>query len=541
MKNRIYIIFALIVVLTMPVVAQDLPTMGWSSWNTYHVNISEALIKEQADACVATGLKDAGYRYINIDDGFFGGRDAQTGHLLIHPTRFPNGLKAVADYIHSLGLKAGIYSDAGANTCGCWYDHDSIAQGVGFYGHDEQDAMMYFCEYGFDFIKIDFCGGNPTANSLHLDLDPKERYTAIANAIKATGRTDVRMNVCRWDFPGTWVRDIATSWRMSADISCRWSKVKDIIEQNMYLSAYAGDGHYNDMDMLEVGRSLSDEEDRTHFGMWCMMSSPLLIGCDMTTIRPATLALLKNDELIAIDQDPLGLQAYCVKHSDGTYVVAKDLLQRHADTRAVALYNPTDTAKVVSVSLAELELAGSITLRDVFAHQDVMVAKGATDIHAKVPAHGTVIYRVTASERLERNVYEAETAYLSAYQELYNELAVGTAYYCADDACSGGMKVANLGFRPDNDLQWRDVYSREGGAYVMKIQTRAFPSDAMVFVAVNGDDVKQIKADDADADTITMTVQLQKGSNTIRLSNSKGPMPEIDKMEIHACPDTPSR
>ncbi len=182
--------------------AYEPPTMGWSSWNTYRVNISDELIRRQADAMVEKGLKDVGYRYINIDDGFFGGRAAD-GTLLIHPTRFPDGLKPVADYIHSLGFKAGIYSDAGRNTCGNYWDNDKIAEGVGFYGHDQRDADFYFKEMGFDFIKIDFCGGDPGQNTEHLDLDERERYTAIRRAIDNTGRTDARVNVCRWAFPGT--------------------------------------------------------------------------------------------------------------------------------------------------------------------------------------------------------------------------------------------------------------------------------------------------------------------------------------------------
>ena len=211
------------------------PTMGWSSWNTYSINISDSLIMSQADAMVSTGLADAGYNHINIDDGYFGGRDASSGQLLIHPVRFPGGMKKVVDHIHSLGLKAGIYSDAGPNTCGSYYDHDTIAKGVGFYGHDEQDARFFFRDLGFDFIKVDFCGGIPPKNFDRLALEPQERYTAIRKAIDEVGRPDVRLNICRWNFPGVWVRDVATSWRMSHDIADRWSSVSDIINQNLYL------------------------------------------------------------------------------------------------------------------------------------------------------------------------------------------------------------------------------------------------------------------------------------------------------------------
>lgn len=281
------------------------PLMGWSSWNTYRVNINEALICKQADAMVEQGLQAAGYSYVNIDDGFFGYRDKE-GLLHTHDQRFPNGIKPVADYIHSKGLKAGIYSDAGSNTCGSIWDNDRNGVGVGLYGFERQDADLYFNKWGFDFIKIDYCG------ALQLDLDERKRYTEIVEAIREVCPRNISVNICRWAYPGTWVKDLARSWRISPDISPKWESVRSIIYKNLYLSAYAGEGHYNDMDMLEIGRGLNPEEEEVHFGMWCIMSSSLLIGCDLTRIPEASLELLKNPELIALNQDPLGLQAYVV-------------------------------------------------------------------------------------------------------------------------------------------------------------------------------------------------------------------------------------
>lgn len=170
------------------------PLMGWSSWNTYHVNISEDLIRKQADALVTNGLKDAGYLYINVDDGFFGHRD-ETGKMHAHPGRFPNGMRSVSDYIHSLGLKAGIYSDAGDNTCGSIYDDDANGVGAGLYGHEQQDMDLYLKEWNYDFIKIDYCGAR------ELGLEEEKRYATICEAIRNTGRTDVSINICRWAFP----------------------------------------------------------------------------------------------------------------------------------------------------------------------------------------------------------------------------------------------------------------------------------------------------------------------------------------------------
>ena len=194
------------------------PTMGWSSWNTYYCNISESLIKNQANA-MANRFKSAGYQYINIDDGFQGGRNSQTGQLLINKSRFPNGLQPVVDHIHS-----------------------KVGKGTGLYQHDQQDADYFFKELGFDFIKVDFCGGDPIHNEDRLKLDEQERYTAISQAIQNTGRTDVRFNICRWAYPGTWANQVSTSWRISGDINASWESVRNIIEENLYLSAYCIDG-----------------------------------------------------------------------------------------------------------------------------------------------------------------------------------------------------------------------------------------------------------------------------------------------------------
>lgn len=334
------------------------PIMGWSSWNTYRVHINDTLIIRQADAMVQKGLKEVGYSYVNVDDGFFGWRD-EKGVMQTHPERFPNGLKGVADHIHSLGLKAGIYSDAGSNTCGSIWDKDMNGIGSGLYGHEFQDATLYFKEWGFDFIKIDYCGAGQ-----ELNLEEEKRYTEIRQAIDNLGCGHVSINICRWAFPGTWARNLARSWRISADIRPEWGSVKYIIDKNLYLSAYAGEGHYNDMDMLEIGRGLKPEEEEVHFGMWCIMSSPLLIGCDLTTIPETSLKLLKNKELIALNQDPLGLQAYVVQHENEGYVLVKDIERKRGNVRAVALYNPSDTICSFTVPMNILELGGKVKARD---------------------------------------------------------------------------------------------------------------------------------------------------------------------------------
>lgn len=502
----------------------ETPTMGWSSWNTFAVNISEDIIKGQADAMVSQGLKDVGYQYINIDDGFQYGRTPD-GKVRIHPQRFPNGLKVVSDYIHSKGLKAGIYSDAGDCTCGSISNGDTQNTNVGFYGYEQVDADYYFKDLEFDFIKVDYCGGN------HAGLNEQEQYTAIHNAIVNTGK-DVRYNLCRWAYPGTWCHDISTSWRTTGDIYDGWESVKGIINENLYLSAYCYDGCYNDMDMLEVGRSMSEEEDKTHFGMWCIMSSPLLIGCNMATIKERPLALLKNTELIALNQDPLGLQAYVVQHVGETYVMVKDILTLHGNIRAVALYNPSDREEEMCVCFSEVDLGGKVLVRDLFEHQDLGEMEGSLSV--MVPPHSTRIYKLEAEERLDRYVYEAETAFLHDYQEIYNNQSAGTAVYDKNSSASGGALVSWLGGRRSNSLEWRDVYVAEAGDYTVHFCCASSENRPFV-VVLNGEEAGSVSVNTNGWGTFKeydMTLHLNAGSNTIELYNENGWMPNMDYMSL---------
>ena len=523
---------------TVAAVGQEGPTMGWSSWNTFGVNINESIIKGQADAMVSKGLLDVGYDHINIDDGYFGGRDADDGHLLVHPTRFPNGLIPVVNYIHDKGLKAGIYSDAGKNTCGSMFNGDVTGKDVGFYGHDQQDADFFFKECGFDFIKVDFCGGSYYHNEDHLVLDEQERYTAIAEAIRNTGRTDVRMNACRWAYPGTWIDNAAFSWRTTGDINSSWESVKGIIAENLYLSAYCSKGHYNDMDMLEVGRSLTSEEDKTHFGMWCIMNSPLLIGCDLRNIKEETLSLLKKKELIALNQDPLCQQAYVAGLVNGSFLLVKDLEELNGTKRAFAVYNPDDTQKTVQVSFADLDMGGLVKMYDAFGKRNKYEATGTFEV--TVPAHGVRIYVAEAEARLERTRYEAETGYISTYQEIKNNQAEKTGIYEAADFCSCGYKAGWLGQSEANALEWRNVYSKDGGEYQLTIGYIC-GENRNITVSVNGEKVETVSCNSGgwqQVGTKTLTILLQPGQNTVRLSNATNWMPDMDYIEL--VPTNPS-
>lgn len=343
------------------------------------------------------------------------------------------------------------------------------------------------------------------------------------------------MNVCRWAFPGTWVHDVASSWRISPDINASWGSVKSIIRRNLYLSAYAGEGRYNDMDMLEIGRGLSEAEEQTHFGMWCMMSSPLLIGCDLTAIPEKSLRLLLNPELIAINQDALGLQARVYRQEQGVVLLAKDIREAEGRTRAVALYNPTDEDRLFSFCGTDIGLEGSLNVRDALARRDVPEIKdGQQRYILKIPAHSVRIFRMEGERRMETTRYEAEWAWLNRYQELWNTgEQIG---YMEEAGLSGGAGVSRLGKEADNWMEWRDVYSPKGGKYTLTLHYIC-AEDRDITVTVNGKKSQKLKSLNSGSDKQTarkeITIRLKQGYNTIRLGNDKGWAPDIDCITLN--------
>lgn len=526
MKQVIECLLSVVAAVFAAMAFADSPTMGWSSWNTYRVHISDKLIMSQADALVEQGLDKVGFNHINIDDGYFGGRDKETDKLITHPERFPDGLKPVVEHIHAKGLKAGIYSDGGSNTCGSFFDKDVLGIGVGFYNHDQLDADFFFKELGFDFIKIDFCGGCARSNFDKLQLDERIRYSAIAEAIAATGRKDVRMNICRWDFPGTWAHDVGFSWRISKDICPNWVSVRDIIRESLCLAPYCWGGRYNDMDMLEVGRGMSAEEDKTHFGMWCIMSSPLLIGCDLTKLKPETLKLLKNRDLIALNQDRLGLQAGVVKRiGRHGFVLAKDLETDFGPQVAVAFYNESDAALAMDIDLAQLGLVGKTAVRDCFENVDLAPIAGT--LSAEVPAHGCRIYRLKAEGRSEPDCYPAEAAWLGSYQELEDAKKANTAYYTPHCVKRDMMVAMNVGGNKDDYMMWRRVWSEKGGEYRLRVETGY--GKVGCEVRVNG---AKIGVVDPVAKAFEFKAVLKPGLNQVSLHNDEAKMVDIHGLRL---------
>lgn len=375
-----------------PPLKPQTPIMGWSSWNNFRVNINEDIIKAQADYMVSSGMASVGYSYVNIDDGFFAGRDSE-GNLKIHAERFPNGMKAVADYIHSKGLKAGIYSDAGINTCASYWDKDTIGAGSGLYGHDRKDLTLMLREWNYDFIKIDWCGGD------WMDLDEETRYTQIAKVINEIKPSTV-YNICRWEFPGKWAPRIADSWRISGDITNEFHSILHIIDLNADLWKYASPGHVNDMDMLQVGRGMSYEEDKAHFSMWCMMNSPLLAGNDLRNMSEETISILTNEELIALNQDPLVYQARRLVDNGDLEVWAKPLIHTTSGKVAVALLNRSDKPATISFALETvgLDASSGYHFRDLWAKKDYQTTTAETQ-SSEVPPHGVVVLKIEGNSK----------------------------------------------------------------------------------------------------------------------------------------------
>ncbi len=360
------------------------PLMGWASWNAYRTNISEEAILSQADKLVSLGLRDLGYTYVNIDDGWQYGR-GEDGLVKINETRFPSGMKSLADTLHAMGLKAGIYTDAGKTTCGCISDKESTNDDVGLYGHDEEDLNRYLVDWGYDFIKVDWCGGQA------LGLSQEERYTAIGKIIKkieaATGEDKI-YNICCWGFPGAWAVDCADSWRTGGDISNNFDSVLYQIDNIKSLAKYNGPGHVNDLDMMQIGNGMTYEEDKSHFAMWCMMSTPLMLGMDLNAISQETLSIISNQELIAVNQDVASIQATVAKTYGSVEAWTKDLGKVNSGKKAIAFLNRDNAEATVTVRFSELGLAGVQVIRDLWSHEDIATGDAFT---VTIPAHGTAV------------------------------------------------------------------------------------------------------------------------------------------------------
>ncbi|MBN8807831.1 MAG: alpha-galactosidase [Sphingomonas sp.] len=369
-----------------PAVAVDrlapTPPMGWNSWNKFACSVDEAKVRRVADAMVASGMRDAGYRYVVIDDCWQGPRDAN-GVITADATKFPSGIKALADYVHARGLSFGIYSDAGARTCG---------GRPGSQGHEYQDALAY-ARWGVDYLKYDWCETG-TRNA-------EEAYRTMAAALKATGRP-ILLSICEWGTskPWLWAAGVGQMWRTTGDIGDKWGGNPEwgkgftvIADLNEPLWPFAGPGHWNDPDMLEVGNGgLTDTEYRSHFSLWAMMAAPLIAGNDVASMDAATRDILLNRDVIAVDQDPLGVQGHRVAKDGDREVWVKPL---SGGRRAVLLFNRGVAPATIAADWAMLDLAPALSLRvrDLWAHRELGSMRGR--LSATVAPHGVAMFVVS--------------------------------------------------------------------------------------------------------------------------------------------------
>lgn len=375
-------ISSVLLICSVALPAQNAPIMGWSSWNHFHINIDEKMIREQADAMISSGMYKAGYRFINIDDGYFGGRDAD-GNLLTDTKKFPSGMRALTGYIHARKLKAGIYSDAGKNTCGSKYDNDPNGIGVGMYGHVERDCNLFFNDWKFDFLKVDWCGGD------WMGLDEETEYTKIIHAVKSIN-PEIVFNICRWQFPGEWAIKLADSWRISGDIRENFSSILRIIDLNADLHQYSSPGHYNDMDMLQVGRGMTYDEDKTHFSMWCMMNSPLLAGNDLRDMTRETIEILTFKEIIALNQDKGFRQATRLLREGDIEIWVKPL-GKTGKQKAIAIMNRGEKTGQTALTPEKIGVSSTSKLRDLWLHENIgKLGKSRT---LTIPKHGIVVLK----------------------------------------------------------------------------------------------------------------------------------------------------
>lgn len=361
------------------------PPMGWNSWNQVRCyDLNEDVVKDAADAIAATGMAEAGYEYVVVDDCWQGGRGAD-GVLFSHPERFPSGMKALGEYIHSKGLKFGIYGSPGSKTCANRWDSYPIL-GLGSLGHERIDAQTYE-EWGVDYLKYDWCDADVNDGLTHqaafaVMRDELARLDRpIVYGISEYGNTQ----------PWTWASDVANLWRTTQDIAPNWGSVLGIIDSQAGLADFAGPGGWNDPDMLQVGNgAMTIEENRSHFGMWAMLAAPLFAGTDLTALPSETLEIITNPEVIAVDQDPLGQQAHRLRHSTDSQVWARPLA---GGDIAVALMNTGDSTRRITTSVDEVGGAGAYVVRSLWERTDLY--NTTAGIWAEVPAHGTALLRLT--------------------------------------------------------------------------------------------------------------------------------------------------
>ncbi len=376
------------------------PPMGWNSWNTFGDKIHEDLVKETADIFIEAGLKDAGYEYIVLDDGWMAKERDSLGNLVPHPEKFPNGIKAVVDYVHSKGLKFGLYNCAGSKTCGGY---------PGSRGYEYQDAKLY-ASWGVDYLKYDWCNTEK--------LCAEGAYMTMRDAVYEAGRP-VILSICEWgnNEPWLWGKEMGHLWRTTGDITncwdCEvdhgtwssWGIMKIVYMRDLDIRKYAGPGHWNDPDMMEVGNGMTVSEDRAHFTLWCMLAAPLMMGNDLRIASEETLEILTNKEVIAINQDPLGIQAFRYSSNDSIEVWVKPLVK---NDWAICFLNRKSISQSIEFDWNEHKILDDIfnksmdfkreefKLRDVYMKKDIGTTK--KPLKGNIDSHDVLLIRLTKEE-----------------------------------------------------------------------------------------------------------------------------------------------
>jgi len=469
--------------------------MGWASWNSFAAKIDYSVIKQQVDAFVAAGLPAAGYKYINIDEGWWQGTRDSAGNITVDTSEWPGGMSAIADYIHSKGLKAGIYTDAGKDGCGYYYPTGRpAAPGSGSEGHYDQD-MLQFSQWGFDFVKVDWCGGD--AEGLDAATTYQSISDAVAKAAATTGRP-LTLSICNWgkQNPWNWAPGQAPMWRTSTDIiyygnSPSMTNLLSNFDQTLHPTAQHT-GYYNDPDMLMVGMDgFTAAQNRTHMNLWAISGAPLLAGNNLATMTTETAGILKNPEVVAVDQDARGLQGVKVaEDTTGLQVYGKVLAG--TGNRAVVLLNRTSSAQNITVRWSDLGLTNaSATVRDLWARANV--GTYGTSYTTGVPAGGSVMLTVTGGTEASSSTY------------------TGTSSFSGVVAGSTGVKVVDVSYT-NNTSSTRVGTVKVNGQGTTAV---AFPPTG------------------SSAGTISLEVGLAKGStNSLTFSGA----PTLDSLTVRPLP-----
>ena len=455
------------------------PPLGWNSWNVFHENINEKQIQEIADAMVESGLRDAGYVFLNLDDNWMDTkRDAQ-GNLQNNPKTFPSGMKAIADYVHKKGLKFGLYGDRGKRTC---HHYNSNWQSEsGSNGREEQDAKK-LAEWGVDYWKYDNCDSDPRTQ--------EKDYTAMSNALRNSGR-DIVFSICMWEYKD-WMPKIANLWRTTFDIGPEWIStswyrgVYEIIDANNKYWQIAKPGHWNDPDMLEVGnRGLSYEEQRSQMTMWSIMAAPIMISSDVRNMSNETKELYLNKDMIAINQDSLGVQGHRISDKNGKQVWTKPL--KNGDI-AVALLNNNNSTQTVECNFKDIGVEGEVEVRDAWKKKDL---GPVSSVSIELPAHGSALLRLVLKP-VPREPFKGKPLDIPGKIEVedfdVNGVGQGNTTYNESDTENHG----DSDYRPGTGV---DLYKKAtvnvaaSGKYTMKASVASANSTSSFKLSMDGKDI----------------------------------------------------